>query len=213
MIARRFQRRVSRTIGNLRPVGTPEIANDLWRRDGDPRRGGSTVPPGRNEMMAAYPALKRRAIIRRPPDAGSEGSNGPMQQSIFTPLEQAVPDAICRAHPTDRTALEAQLSSATFLSRENTGCGFFTHFTVDHDSSAPIGGERLRDGPAAKVDGIKYGMGFILWLVQGYADCLEGYAYGPDSTTDTMFETVSFEITQPPNEVHLTPDRKLHQRP
>src|SRR5258707_15512982 len=118
----------------------------------------------------------------------------PLRESIFNPLEQAVLDSVCRAHPADRTALEAQLSMATFLSRENTGCGFFTHFAADYNSSAPIGGERRRNGPTAKIDGLKYGMGFILWLEKGYADCLEGYAYGPDSTAELMFEAVLFEI-------------------
>ena len=120
----------------------------------------------------------------------------PFQQSIFTPLEQTVLGAICEAHPADRTALEAQLSTAALSSRENTGCGFFTRFATDRNSKAPIGGERLRNGPAAKIDGLKYGMGFILWLDQGYADCLEGYAYGDDSTTELRFEAVRFEITE-----------------
>jgi hypothetical protein len=117
-----------------------------------------------------------------------------LPQCIFTLLEQAVLESICRAHPADRAALDAQLSTATFVSRENTGCGFFTRFAADRNSGAPIGGERLRNGPTAKIDGLKYGMGFILWLEQGYADCLEGYAYGDDSTTELMFDTVHFEI-------------------
>lgn len=37
-------------------------------------------------------------------------------------------------------------------------------------------------------------MGFILWLKEGYADCLEGYAYGPDSTTELSWESVQFQI-------------------
>ena len=90
--------------------------------------------------------------------------------------------------------MSAQLSRAILRSRENTGCGFFTRFDTDLNSSAPIGGERLRNGPTAKIDGMKYGMGFILWLEQGYADCLEGYAYGDDSTTELTFEAVRFEI-------------------
>jgi len=114
--------------------------------------------------------------------------------TIFNPLEQAVLEAICRAHPADRTAIEAQLATATFRSRENTGCGFFTRFATDRNSSAPIGGERLRNGPAAQIDGMKYGMGFILWLEQGYADCLEGYAYGDDGTTELTFDAVRFQI-------------------
>lgn len=41
-------------------------------------------------------------------------------------------------------------------------------------------------------------MGFILWLKQGYADCLEGYAFGDDSTTELAFETVRFTMKDPP---------------
>ena len=59
----------------------------------------------------------------------------PLRQSIFTPLEQAVLEAICRAHPEDRTAFEAQLATAVFVSRENTGCGFFTRFSTNRRSA------------------------------------------------------------------------------
>ena len=130
---------------------------------------------------------------------GKQYSIMPLQQSIFTPLEQAVLAAICDAHPEDRTAIEAQLSTATLSSRENTGAGFFTRFATDHNSSAPIEGERLRNGPYAEIDGMKFGMGFILWLEHGYADCLEGYAHGNESTTELTFEAVCFEITERPD--------------
>jgi hypothetical protein len=115
--------------------------------------------------------------------------------STFTPLEQVVLRAICETHPADRVALEAQLSTAILRSRENTGCGFFTHFSVDRVSPA-IGGTRMRDGPAAKIEGLDHGMGFILWLEEGYADCLEGYNWADESTTGIVLETISFEIVQ-----------------
>jgi hypothetical protein len=118
----------------------------------------------------------------------------PSFESQFTALERAVLQAICESYPADRLALEAQLSTAKLEKRENTGCGFFTHFLVDQSSSKRVGGERLRNGPQAKIEGLKYGMGFILWLESGYADCLEGYAYGPDSTTELPFESVHFQI-------------------
>jgi hypothetical protein len=113
--------------------------------------------------------------------------------SNFTSLEQAVLAAICAMHATDRSALETQLSTATLLSRENTGAGFFTRFVVNRGSSAAIGGKRLRDGPTAKIEGLAHGMGFILWLKEGYADCLEGYSY-EESTTDLVLEAVGFEL-------------------
>jgi hypothetical protein len=115
--------------------------------------------------------------------------------STFTPLEQAVFAAICEMHPEDRPALTAQLSNATLRGRENTGAGFYANFEVDRASSATIGGERWRDGPSAKIDGLAHGMGFILWLKEGYADCLEGYSYD-DRTIGIDLENISFEIIQ-----------------
>jgi hypothetical protein len=116
-------------------------------------------------------------------------------ESDFTTLEQAVLAEIWDMYSADRVALEAQLSTATLLSRENTSAGFFTRFSVDRASSAAIGGERLRAGPQAKINGLEHGMGFILWLKEGYADCLEGYSYA-ESTTGIDLEAVGFEILQ-----------------
>lgn len=113
----------------------------------------------------------------------------------LTPIERAVLRAICERHLTDRTALEAQLSTAVVLSRKNTGAGFYSYFTVERASSPAISGERLRKGPAARVVGLEHGMGFILWLKDGYADCLEGYCYD-ENTTGIAFEQVGFEILQ-----------------
>jgi len=113
--------------------------------------------------------------------------------SDFTPLEQAVLSAICEEHPNDRAAMEAQLATATLKTRENTGAGFFTYFDVQRADINPIGGLRLRDGPNAKIKGLQHGMGFILWFKEGYADCLEGYAYA-GSTTEVHWQSVSFEL-------------------
>jgi hypothetical protein len=37
-------------------------------------------------------------------------------------------------------------------------------------------------------------MGFILWLKDGYAHCLEGYGYA-DSTVGIDLEKITFELT------------------
>ena len=113
--------------------------------------------------------------------------------SDFTPLEQAVLSAICEEHPNDRAAMEAQLSTATLKTRENTGAGFFTYFDVQRIGISPLGGRRLRDGPNAKIKGLQHGMGFILWFKEGYAHCLEGYAHA-DSTTEVDWQSVAFEL-------------------
>jgi len=115
--------------------------------------------------------------------------------SGFTALERAVLVWISNRYSADGAALEAQLSTASLLSRENTGAGFYTRFAVDHASCAAIGGMRLRDGPATKIDGLEHGMGFILWLKDGYADCLEGYSY-EESTIRIVLEEAGFELLQ-----------------
>jgi hypothetical protein len=38
-------------------------------------------------------------------------------------------------------------------------------------------------------------MGFILWLREGYADCLEGYCHD-ESTEGLDFERMEFELVQ-----------------
>jgi hypothetical protein len=111
----------------------------------------------------------------------------------FTPLERAVLEAVCEANPTDRQALQAQLGTATVHSRENTGAGFFTHFEVAGRHDLAIGGSRVRDGPVAEIDGLEGWMGFILWLNEGFANCLEGYSY-EGSTSAIDLEGVRFEI-------------------
>lgn len=113
----------------------------------------------------------------------------------FTPLERAILTAICEMYLAERAAIEAQLSSASLLSRTNTGAGFYTRFAVDRASSNAIGGERFRDGPEMKLDGLEHGLGCILWLKEGYADCLEAYSY-EESTIGIALETTGFEIVK-----------------
>jgi hypothetical protein len=109
-------------------------------------------------------------------------------------MEQAVMAAICQMHQDERQVLEAQLMTAIFRSRVNTGHGFYTHFDVNRDRTAAVAGKRLRDGPQIKVTGLNHGMGFILWFKDGYAHCLEGYAYD-DSTVGIDLGKVTFELT------------------
>lgn len=107
----------------------------------------------------------------------------------FTPLERAIPDAICEMNLPDRALLQKQLAAAKVLSRKNTGAGFYADFSVDRTLCAAIGGDGLRNGPAdVRIEGLRNGMGFILWLKEGFAECLEGYSYDED-TTDIRFDS------------------------
>lgn len=117
----------------------------------------------------------------------------PSAELKFTLLEETVLRAICETYPIDRAALHTQLSTSKVLRRENTGAGFYTDFTVDRALSPAIGGERLRAGPAVRVKGLDHGMGFILWLREGYAHQLEGYSLG-ENTTGILLEQAAFEV-------------------
>src|SRR5258707_13641441 len=116
-------------------------------------------------------------------------------RSCFTPLEQAVLTAICEMYSSDQAALEAQLSTATLLSRENTGAGFYTRFAVEPASIAALTCERLRAGPETKIDGLRHAMGFIPWLKEGYAHCLEGNSCA-ESTKGLILGAVVFDVLQ-----------------
>jgi hypothetical protein len=110
----------------------------------------------------------------------------------FTDLEKAALDDICRRIPAEESMLRAQLISAYSITRKNTGAGFFTDFKCA-DTAPRLEGDRLRDGGYAKVSGLEHPMGFILWLEDGRADCLEGFTIDGD-TTKINLETVPFEI-------------------
>jgi hypothetical protein len=114
--------------------------------------------------------------------------------SNFTRLEKAVFVAICEMHLADRAALDVQLASAAFSSRENTGAGFYTHFEVKRGSPSVSGRGHL-GGPEVTIDGLKHGMGFVLWLEDGYAKCLEGYCYD-ENTAGIDFERIGFKIAE-----------------
>jgi len=118
----------------------------------------------------------------------------------LTPLERAVFEFIRDTIPEDGVALRAQLAKARLRKRENTGSGFFTYIDIDR-TAPPIGEGKprdMRDGPYASVRGAAHGMGFILWLRDGYADCLEGYCYGVDDTKTWDLDNLSFALSASP---------------
>jgi len=100
--------------------------------------------------------------------------------SDFTALERTVLSAICDGQPTVADPLRALLATGQVAERDNTGHGFYTSFNVDRALPPIDWPMRMVDGPNAEVtveDEVLL-MGFILWLENGYPDCLEGFQYG-----------------------------------
>jgi hypothetical protein len=106
-------------------------------------------------------------------------------------LERAVLRAIAAQVPKHAAAFEHQINHASVLALENTGAGFFTTFNVASNQlfeglPSPVG------DVAASVQGLKHGMGFLLWLKNGLIYQLEGYNNGYEDTSVLDFASVEF---------------------
>ncbi|MGN6208640.1 hypothetical protein [Asticcacaulis sp.] len=111
----------------------------------------------------------------------------------FTSLEIAVLAAICDGQV---PSLSALLDSAEVTERENTGHGFYTSFSVDHEQPPVPISNRLLDGLIAHMSDMGEGMimGFILWLEDGYPDCLEGFQYSDNQGNTVDLKTYDLTV-------------------
>lgn len=118
--------------------------------------------------------------------------------TYFTKMETAALRAIFAETPRIALALEAQLSRAVVTNRENTGGGFFTDIDVPDDLPPVICPHALGDATHARVEGLKHGLGFVLFMQDGKLGVLEGHAWGPENTAPLNLTNLSFEIYQGP---------------
>ena len=101
----------------------------------------------------------------------------------LTSLERAVLAAISDQLPSDdRAALIEQIANATVERRENTGAGFYTRFNVTGSPGRRVVTDTKRCHVEAKIGAIDHALGFILWMVDGRVNQLEGYTLALDST-------------------------------
>jgi hypothetical protein len=97
----------------------------------------------------------------------------------FTPLELSVLDAICIAYGGAHPGIAERVGTAVFLSRENTGHGFYTEFNSTAGVPEPSWPAPI-DGPHARMIGMGEDalMGFIMWVNMDGANTLEGFQIG-----------------------------------
>lgn len=119
-----------------------------------------------------------------------------MTTSSFTRLEKAVLQEISSQYPAHSVALEAQFAAAAVQSRENTGVGFYTRFAVDRAAAPPTPCDRIIGRVWAEIEGFNAPMTFLLFVNDGYADCLEG-ATVADSTMETDLSALKFKLGPP----------------
>ncbi len=89
----------------------------------------------------------------------------------------------------NKEILLKQLIVATIITRNFSGSGFFTQFSIP-DNVLKIQEKTLSPlrGVYARINGLKIGVGFLLFLNEGVIDTLECYEYDdmdfPEEITD-----------------------------
>ena len=111
----------------------------------------------------------------------------------LTELERTALDWFAGFYCDDLPLLARHLKSATPISRENTGNGFFTGLAVSPastpqliDCPSPLDGLRVR------FEGMTEGLELLLFFKDGYAHQLEGYAIAGEVTSSIDLETAPF---------------------
>jgi len=120
--------------------------------------------------------------------------------STLTPLENAALTAIFNETPELAAALEEQRKAAKVISRENDRGGFFTYFSVPERLSITEQYLPLGNNVYAAIDGLHYGLGFLLIIEDGRLYVLDGYTVGVEDTGPIDFEMAAFTMRETPFE-------------
>lgn len=108
------------------------------------------------------------------------------------PIERAILEAAAHDYQAYAGGLREQIASAQVTSFENTGMGFFSMLSVSPEAPRLTDKSPL-DAATGSVASIEHGMGFLVFLENGYVSTIEGYAYD-GSTVGLDFETVTFDV-------------------
>ena len=93
-------------------------------------------------------------------------------------LERDVMELLLAGDDPILNVLREQYRLAEVVKREETGAGFYVHFSVDPRATRLDTGKSLHFGDVtAEVEGLNYGAGFVLHVRDGAIECLEGYSY------------------------------------
>lgn len=107
---------------------------------------------------------------------------------MLTPLEHAVLHRLLDRPGEPYDTIRQQLAHATVASREFTGVGFFTEFTVSEEATVARSLPDMTLGDVvAESASLKHGAGFVLFVRNGVVSMLEGHTYDepwPDSVDD-----------------------------
>lgn len=109
------------------------------------------------------------------------------------PIERAILEAAISDYPALAEILRQQIDAAQVAEFKNTGAGFFSTLSVSaHVPRLPD--KSPLDVGLGSVAHLEHGMGFLLFLKDGYVHLIEAYTFGPVSTVGLEFEKVQFAV-------------------
>ncbi len=112
-------------------------------------------------------------------------------QIAFEEFEKKVMDKLLFGNDPNLEKLRIQYSNARIETREFSGVGFFTNFSVADDAQKIVGKQNLQISDlSAELENVKNGVGFILFISDGYLKCLEGFTFDEPWPSNSMI--VSF---------------------
>ena len=116
-------------------------------------------------------------------------------------MEIAALRAIFLETPELFPALERQFEASTVIDRLNSGGGFLTTIAVADNAPSVIGTPTLGYATHARVDGLKHGFGFVLFMQRGRLHQLDGFTWAGESTHDLDLDALQFELYHQPIDV------------
>ncbi|MDU7519939.1 MAG: hypothetical protein E7K72_00865 [Roseomonas mucosa] len=127
---------------------------------------------------------------------GDEAANDALDK--LTPLEAAALRSILEEAPEHESALARQVAAAEVIHRTNTGAGFLTELSVPAEVPPAAASGVLGRNTQARVEGLQFGLGFVLFLEDGRITALEGHAWGPESTDALDLHDLDFTVFRAP---------------
>jgi hypothetical protein len=160
-------------------------------------------------QLTPYLKLLLRSVYRLDTHAGrSECINNINEltnaQLNFNNLESKVLEFMFTLDNHNTRMLSEQLKHSKVANRYYTGHGFFTEISVNKDNCAPVSGTTVVASPHINEQSMGHGGGFVLFLQDGYLDCLEGYSY----TDEWPISIDTFTLTSESWQTSKCPNRK-----
>ena len=112
----------------------------------------------------------------------------------LTQFEQMVMNALITGHAEEAT-LRTQMASAIVESREYSGCGLFTIMKLNQLCQPIASKDRtILDWQSFQLahPALEHGAGTLLYIADGYVECLECYTYGEDWPADESLFTLAY---------------------